>query len=244
MSEVALKISAKDAEKIAEYIRNIAGNITAGDIAEIVFMEPDKKAKNEPVVSSVEIAKWFCQPHAKVFGRISKYIGGYAKELEKAEFRLTTFRNSQEKEFPMYELTRRGCEIYCKQVEGQSKYQNIAGGIEKFRNEIGRRFGLEGCNPADSNFLLKGKSKLEYQDICNMFDKFITGPALEGREIIELTQKYEQFYQVMSQVKVPSKDSNKLEDALFGVAVEAEMQGFIYGFKLFDALLNNQLSVA
>ena len=48
----------------------------------------------------------------------------------------------------------------------------------------------------------------------------------------------------MKSTQLKAQESNKLEDALYGVAIEAEMQGFIYGFKLFDALLNKQLAVA
>lgn len=95
-----------------------------------------------------------------------------------------------------------------------------------------------------SGFLLEGKPRSEYEAYCNMFDQFITGPAVEGREIAELTEKYQRFYEVMKATQLRAKESNELEDALFGVAIEAEMQGFIYGFKLFDALLNKQLAVA
>ena len=36
----------------------------------------------------------------------------------------------------------------------------------------------------------------------------------------------------------------KVEDSVMGVAIEAEMQGFIYGFKVFEVLLNRELHVA
>ena len=77
-----------------------------------------------------------------------------------------------------------------------------------------------------------------------MFNRFITGPAVEGREITELTEKYQKFYEVMKSTQLKAQESNRLEDALYGVAIEAEMQGFIYGFKMFDALLNKQLATA
>ena len=77
-----------------------------------------------------------------------------------------------------------------------------------------------------------------------MFNCFITGPAVEGREITELTEKYQKFYEVMKSTQLKAKESNRLEDALYGVAIEAEMQGFIYGFKMFDALLNKRLVTA
>lgn len=36
----------------------------------------------------------------------------------------------------------------------------------------------------------------------------------------------------------------KVEDSVMGVAIEAEMQGFIYGFKVFEILLNRELATA
>lgn len=87
-------------------------------------------------------------------------------------------------------------------------------------------------------FLLEGKPRSEYEEYCNMFNQFITGPAAEGREIAELTDKYQKFYEVIRTIKLEVKDSNKLEYALYDVAIEAEMQGFIYGFKLFAAFIN------
>ncbi len=95
-----------------------------------------------------------------------------------------------------------------------------------------------------SGFLLEGKPRSEYEEYCNMFNQFITGPAVEGREIAELTERYKKFYDVMKASQLRAKESNELEDALYGVAIEAEMQGFIYGFKMFDALLNRRLEAA
>lgn len=37
---------------------------------------------------------------------------------------------------------------------------------------------------------------------------------------------------------------NVAEDSVMGVAIEAEMQGFIYGFKVFEILLNRELATA
>lgn len=93
-------------------------------------------------------------------------------------------------------------------------------------------------------FLLEGKKKIEYEKYCNLFNQFVTGPAVEGREIAELTEKYHKFYEVLKALQLTTKESNKLEDVLYGVAIEAEMQGFIYGYKLSNALLNMQLIIA
>ncbi|MCI8363773.1 MAG: hypothetical protein HFG34_02330 [Eubacterium sp.] len=89
------------------------------------------------------------------------------------------------------------------------------------------------------NILLQGRSRMECQYITDLFDRFITGPAEEGREIAELRDEYEAFYEALKQTNINSEQSRKLEDSLFGVAIEAEMQGFIYGFKTFEVLINN-----
>lgn len=92
----------------------------------------------------------------------------------------------------------------------------------------------------NDSFLLEGKQRIEYEKYCDLFNQFITGPAVEGREIAELTEKYQKFYEVLKAMQLKTKESNKLENVLYGVAIEAEMQGFIYGCKLFNILLNKQ----
>ena len=77
-----------------------------------------------------------------------------------------------------------------------------------------------------------------------MFDQFIEGPAIENREIEELGEKYEEFYKAMGCLNDDSAAKRKVEDSVMGVAIEAEMQGFIYGFKVFELLLNKELATA
>lgn len=89
-------------------------------------------------------------------------------------------------------------------------------------------------------FLLEGKSRVDYEHYCRIFDDFITGPALEGREIAELTEEYQNFHDILKEMQLKTSDSNKLEDVVYGVAIEAEMQGFIYGMRLFDVLMNKK----
>ncbi len=95
----------------------------------------------------------------------------------------------------------------------------------------------------DKKFLLEGKPRSEYDKYCSIFNQFITGLASEGREITELTEKYQKFYEIINKMKLEVQESNKLEYALYDVAIEAEMQGFIYGFKLLDAFVNGQLTI-
>lgn len=94
------------------------------------------------------------------------------------------------------------------------------------------------------NILLQGRSRMECQYITDLFDRFITGPAEEGREIAELREEFEAFYETMKQANINSEQSRKLEDSLFGVAIEAEMQGFIYGYKIFEFIMNNWFASA
>lgn len=129
--------------------------------------------------------------------------------------------------------------------------KSIAGGVSMsdiveivLKTPVHEKEEKRSAVPMRNGFLLEGKPRSEYEEYCNMFNQFITGPAVEGREIAELTERYKKFYDVMKASQLRVKESNELEDALYGVAIEAEMQGFIYGFKMFDALLNRQLEVA
>ena len=73
MRDIVLRISAEDAQKIADSMKLIVQSVTSGDMTEIVFAEQKKEAE-EPAMSSIEIAKIFCQPHTKVFAKISKFL--------------------------------------------------------------------------------------------------------------------------------------------------------------------------
>lgn len=251
MSEIALKVNREDAEKIAECIKNIAGGISAGEIAEIVLRSPEKKSEpaeteNQPTINSREIAEIFHNAHSVIYKKISKYICGYASEEEKTEFRKASFTIPQGQTYPMYELTKKGCELFLTNVQTWKNYKSIAMGVDKMRRVMQTRFGPAQRQPEQTknSFLLEGRPREEYENICRMFNDFITGPGVEGREIAELTQKYEQFYKVMKAAQTNTKDNQEIEQAVFDVAIEAEMQGFIYGFKLFDAMMSKSLAVA
>lgn len=251
---LTLNIRQEDAEKIASCIKNIAGNVTASDIVEIVLKAPPipekvKADKAGITMTSKEVAEVLGKGHSVVFKKIAKFLCTDAKEDEKAEFQLTSFRIPQGIDYPMYEMTERACNLYCEWMKSyKATYKTLAAGLERLKVAIQERFHPERKGSAGiamgSNFLLEGKPRSEYEAYCDMFDQFITGPGVEGREITELTEKYQRFYDVMKATQLKAKESNALEVALFDVAIDAEMQGFIYGFKLFDALLNRQLEAA
>lgn len=228
-----------------EKLNALAGSMTVQDIEDMIswkVMGSSREVTAGKTISSVEIAKMFSSPHAKIFHRIAKYVGSHASAEDKGEFCLTTFRNVQEKEFPMWELTECGCRIYIDSMSGKTKYTNIAEGVGRLEEEMRRRFGRE-FPETDEVFLLENAKKEDYEKIRDIFNMFITGPAAEGREIPELTEGYQGFYSALDDVGVSSREHNKISTAVYRVAIEAEMQGFIYGFKLFDKLLNRSLVV-
>ena len=226
-----------------EKLNVLARSMTVQDIEDMIswkVMGSGREVVTGKTISSVEIAKMFSSPHAKVFHRIAKYVGSYASAEDKGEFCLTTFRNVQEKEFPMWELTERGCRIYIDSMSEKTRYTNIAEGVGRLEEEMGRRFGRDSPE-VEGEFLLENARKEDYEKIRDIFNMFITGPAAEGREIPELTEGYQGFYSALDDVGVNSREHNKISTAVYRVAIEAEMQGFIYGFKLFDKLLSRSL---
>lgn len=248
MKSVRLNIGKADAEQIASCIKSIAGNVSESDIVEIVLKKPEpvKKEHQGTTMTSREVAEHLGKGHSVIFKRIAKFICAEATEEEKQEFQLTSFKIPQGIEYPMYEMTEKACNMYCEWMKSYKNYKTMADGVDRLEMAIRERFHSERKQvPAQqSEFLLEGKPRNEYQEYCEMFNQFITGPAVEGREIAELTEKYEKFHEVMKGSQLRAKESNDIEAAVYGVAIEAEMQGFIYGFKMFDALMNKRLEVA
>lgn len=253
---LTLNINHGDAAKIADCIKGIAGNVTDDDIVEIVLKtpqkgEPAKKGGKEILMSSREVADALGRPHSVVFKQIAKYLCEKKIDGPAEGFYLSSFvcSHRNRKTYPMYEMTERACESYKKLVEEYGAgYRSVKEGVkrldramqEQFRSPVRRALG----NTVTSDFLLEGKPRSEYEAYCNMFDQFITGPALMGREISELTQGYQNFRDVLESVDLDNKDYNRIDGAMSDVAIEAEMQGFIYGFKIFDELLNQRLATA
>lgn len=254
---ITLEVKQTNAEKLASCIQNIAGIVSANDIVEIVLKGPAKKVdeaieKEDATMTSREVADILGRPHTSVVKQIAKFLCAEKKEGVECGFILTSFvcSHRNKKSYPMYEMTEKGCKIYRNLVaEYGAGIKSVVDGLRRFDRAIKERFHpdkamIEISKVSESGFLLEGKPRSEYEEYCNIFNQFIMGPAAEGREIAELTEKYEQFYKVMKSAQLKTKESNELEIALWGVAIEAEMQGFIYGFKMLNALLNKQLTMA
>lgn len=258
MKELKLNLEVEDMQRVVASIKDIVGRISAEDVVEIIIKAAEEEEEGGGVVqkrtavtmSSKEVAQIFAKQHAVVFKQISGFLCSEATEQDKKEFRMTSFKIPQGQTYPMYELTEKACKLYYELLKSRTNYKTVAAGLERYKQAIQERFRPEKKLSAfptgliGSGFLLEGKPRKEYEPYCNVFNQFITGPACEGREITELTEKYQEFYKVMQDFQLTSKDSNRMETAMYDVAIEAEMQGFIYGFKLFDEILAARLRAA
>lgn len=226
------KITPEEVERAAEIIRRVA---------EGTMQQLERKNTEDPV-TSWQISEIFQSTHVRIFNRISKFVNTEASEDEKKEFEIA-YRsyNGNRRKHPIWKLSERGCWIYTEKICSEEKRSKaFVEGLEKFKELVEQKF--HGDNEQE-NILMQGRSRTECGYIKRLFDQFITGPAIENREIEELGEKYEEFYKAMSYLTDDSHTKQKLEDSVAGIAIEAEQQGFIYGFKVFELLLNRELAM-
>ncbi|MCI8564339.1 MAG: hypothetical protein HFH69_12655 [Lachnospiraceae bacterium] len=231
------EIKESDVQEIIKCMEGVAVSLRAAETKK--QMGQDKKES----ISSMEISKMFNCQHIKVFNMITRFITTEATEDEKAEFQFAKRAYNRNRVHEICYLTENGCSIYLEKICSAEfkKSKHFIEGAEKLANEVKNRFGT--MEVQRDSILMDGKSRAECSKIKEIFDRFITGPGLEKREIAELTEKYQQFYDVMKKAEMKAKQSNDIEEAVFGVAIEAEMQGFIYGFRLYEELISRQLVV-
>lgn len=231
MNELGMNISPEETQKIRETIQKIAHG-----------PELEPPVKPEPI-TSWEMAKIFSVPHIRIFNRIAKFISVEASEEEKKEFASAQRIYNRNRQHPIWNLTEKGCQLYIDRMCIEEKRSKaFVDGLEKFKAEMERRF--HGKTSEHGIVLMEGRSRAECGYIKTLFDKFVTGPAIENREIKELADKYKEFYSCLKKSHTTPAENNDLEGAVMGVAIEAEMQGFIYGFKVFETLLNRTLAAA
>ncbi len=232
------EIKENDVQKIIKCMESVADSLRISETT------PAKRNDEECNISSMEISQMFKCQHIKVFNMITKFITTEATEDEKGEFRFAKRTYNRKRVHEICYLSERGCSIYLNRICSAEfrKSKRFTEGLEKLENEIKSRFRKEPVQ--SSGFLMDGRSRAECRRIKEIFDRFITGPGLEKREIAELTQRYQEFYEIMKNAQMQARQSNAIEEAVYGVAIEAEMQGFIYGFKLYEELVNRQLVVA
>ena len=147
--------------------------------------------------------------------------------MEQTEFKMAQFK-ARHQEYPMWELTEKACKLYLTRMKRDRCYGKKKTGIEKMEKELRCRVsGQKLVEDAESG----------YKDVRELFNQFITGPKGENREIPELTQAYERLRTVMEAQVPGAKADTAITSAVYDVAIESEMQGFIYGFQLFGAVL-------
>ena len=244
MKEITFQVSDEEMEDLLKLIRKITRGISAGEIEEAVSNGIHREEK-PAFMTSREVATLFDVPHSQVFKKISAWICSEAAEEEKAEFVMDTFSIPQGQEYTMYRMTERACNLYIEKIQKHTtrNYKSVCAGIEKLKREMAVRFGhADSLRGNGGKFLLEGSPREEYESICRMFNDFITGPGLIGREIPELTSSYNRFYEIIKNAVGEIKDRQHLEAAVMDVAIDAEMQGFVYGFRMFDAMLTQSLA--
>lgn len=216
----------------------------AGEIIRVIQKIAAKSMACADPITSWEMAGIFQCTHTRIYNRISRFVTAEATESEKREFQVGYRKYNRGRKHPIWKLTEAGCRMYIERMCAEEKRSKaFVEGLKKFNEEIDRRF--HGVRPGGQvAFLMNGRSRAECGYLKELFDRFVTGPAIENREIEELGKKYEEFYQVMDGIKTTAKETSELESAMMGVAVEAEMQGFIYGFKVFELLTERALATA
>lgn len=231
MSEIVLNISQEEAGKVAEIIQKIASG--TAEQKEIVDPEP---------ITSWEMADIFKTSHTRIYNQIERFVTAKATEEEKKCFEVANRTYRRGLEHPIWKLSEKGCELYIEKISKEEKRsKTFVEGLNRFEEEVGIRFHGKPRNEK-KQILMEGRSRSECGYIKELFDRFVTGPAIENREIEELGEKYKEFYQVMGNVVKSESEKSRLEDAVMGVAVEAEMQGFIYGFKVFEVLASRAIA--
>lgn len=213
-----------------------------GKAAELIRKVVEGTTQPTDPLTSWDIAKIFQSTHTRIFNRISRFYNAEASEDERQEFEIAYRPYGRQRRHPIWKLSEKGCQIYIEKICAEEKRSKVfVEGLKKFNELVAQHF--RGVKTQES-ILMQGRSRTECSYIKNLFDQFIEGPAMENREIEELGEKYKEFYKVMGRLNDDAAVKRKVEDSVMGVAIEAEMQGFIYGFKVFEVLLNRELHVA
>ena len=223
-------------------MREIKLDITPEEMVKIIIEGKTHEMPqngNKEFITSKELAEAIEMKHGLIFKQMASYLCTKAPEEIRGEFVLTSFWIHQGREYPMYKITEKGCVAFADFLMDHIN-KNKSDKMEMYESAVKKRFHPE----KRSDFLLEGRPRTDYETYCEVFNSFISGPGSEGREIAELSERYKEFYRIMKEFRLSAKDSNEMETAMYNVAIEAEMQGFIYGLKLFEKVTDKKLQVA
>lgn len=215
----------KRSEQIVELMDDVKKIIS--QMAVVDVCEEEKPVEvGKTIMTSREVADMFQEYHSVTYRRIAQLIVDL-EPMEQTEFKMAQFK-ARHQEYPMWELTEKACKLYLTRMKRDRCYGKKKTGIEKMEKELRCRV---------SGQKLVGDAESGYKDVRELFNQFITGPKGENREIPELTQAYERLRAVMEAQVPGAKADTAITSAVYDVAIESEMQGFIYGFQLFGAVL-------
>lgn len=219
-------------ERIVELmgdVREILSSMSAVDMGGVVVQ--DDTDRKETVMTSREIADLFEEHHSTVYRRIAQLVIEVS-EADREEFIMSSFQTVKRQEYPMWELTEYGCELYLCKIEKNRCYGKTKDGVTRMKSTLKKRLGKEVARENQKKVQEEG-----YRDVRELFDQFITSKKGEEREIPELSKAYEVFNKVMNKEIRSARTNNAITTAVYDIAIEAEMQGFIYGFQLFGSIM-------
>ena len=184
--------------------------------------------RTDTVMNSREIATLFQEYHSVTYRKIAQLITELSPD-DIGEFKMSSFQNVKRQEYPMWELTERGCRLYLDKVESNRCYGKIRDGVSKMRDLLEKRKNAESCETNEKSG----------NDIKELFNQFISSRKGDEREIPELTEAYRNFNKVLDAHIMSARAETAITAAVYDIAIESEMQGFIYGFQLFGAIMKN-----
>lgn len=213
--------------QIAELMMDVKKLISGMAVVDV--SEDSRSGKGKTVLNSREIAELFSEYHSVTYRRIAQLITELSPD-DIGEFKMSSFQNVKRQEYPMWELTERGCRLYLEKIESNRCYGKIRDGVSKMKNALERRKATPEKN-----------TEIEDQrnDIKYLFNQFISSGKGDEREIPELTEAYRNFNKVLDAHIMSARAETAITAAVYDIAIESEMQGFIYGFQLFGAIMKN-----
>lgn len=213
--------------QIAELMMDVKKLISGMAVVDV--SEDSRSGKRKTVMNSREIAELFSEYHSVTYRRIAQLITELSPD-DIGEFKMSSFQNVKRQEYPMWELTERGCRLYLEKIESNRCYGKIRDGVSKMKNALESRKAT-----AEKNTEIEDQRN----DIRYLFNQFIGSEKGDEREIPELTAAYQNFNRVLDAHIMSSRAETAITAAVYDIAIESEMQGFIYGFQLFGAIMKN-----
>ena len=122
--------------QIAELMMDVKKLISGMAVVDV--SEDSRSGKGKTVLNSREIAELFSEYHSVTYRRIAQLITELSPD-DIGEFKMSSFQNVKRQEYPMWELTERGCRLYLEKIESNRCYGKIRDGVSKMKNALERR---------------------------------------------------------------------------------------------------------